>query len=356
MPKGRGTSANPANRFHRLHVERCDDGWPGDDVLQRRPETRITHERARSIISHNRSPDVPFEQSVNPYRGCEHGCIYCFARPTHAWLDLSPGLDFETRLFCKSNAADLLREALARPGYRCRPLALGTSTDPYQPLDREHGVTRRILEVLLEARHPVHVITKGAHVLRDLDLLAQLAEQRLATVSISLTSLDPDLKRTLEPRAASASRRLQQMRALTEAGVPVTALVAPVVPILTDPELERLLEAAAGHGACSAGYVLLRLPHEVSPLFRQWLQEHAPGKAARVMGRLREAHGGRDYNPAFGQRMRGKSHWTTLLAQRFRLACRRLGLDHRRLDELDSTRFRPPRDGNRQLPLFPPGG
>ena len=332
---------NPANRFHSRHIEPVDDGW-FDDAPQRSPDTRSLPEQARSVITRNQSPDVPFEQSINPYRGCEHGCVYCFARPSHAWLDLSPGLDFETRLYYKINVVERLRCELARPGYRCRPIVLGTNTDPYQPLDREHSLTRRILGALLEARHPVHVITKGGHLLRDLDLLAELARERLASVSISLTSLNPDLKRRLEPRAASAARRLRQMRALSDAGVPVTALVAPVIPILTDQELERLVDTAAGHGATSAGYVLLRLPREVAPLFREWLQEHAPGEAERVLNRLREAHGGRDYDARFGHRMRGDSHWTRLLAQRFRLACRRAGLDQRRIAALDCSRFRPP--------------
>ena len=349
--KGRGTDWNPNNRFHRQHIEAvAEEGL--DDCPPRKAETTVRKETARSIITRNQSPDVPFEQSMNPYRGCEHGCIYCFARPSHAWLDLSPGLDFETRLSAKTNAAALLRSALSKPGYQCRPIVLGTNTDPYQPIDREHGITRELLAVLLEARHPVHIITKGAHLPRDLELIAELASMNLASVSISLTTLRPALKRSLEPRAASPGRRLEIMRMLASAGVTVTALIAPVIPIITDAELEGLVGAAAEHGAASAGYVLLRLPHEVAALFQRWLQTHAPGEERRVMNRLREAHGGRDYDARFGHRMRGNSHWTKLLEQRFRLACRRHGLNGRDIRGLDCSQFRNPGASSPQLSLL----
>ncbi|MCC5811702.1 MAG: PA0069 family radical SAM protein [Ectothiorhodospiraceae bacterium] len=349
MIKGRGTGDNPPVRFHEHHVEAVDDGWLlGDEEPPRSPETVVRSERARSVISRNRSPDVPFDQSLNPYRGCEHGCIYCFARPKHAYIDLSPGLDFETRLFYKANAAEVLAAEFSRKGYVCSPIVLGTSTDPYQPIDREYRITRQLLEVCWQYRHPVHVITKGAHLERDLDLYAAMAEHKLVSVSVSLTTLDADLKRRLEPRAASAWQRLRQIRLLSEQDVPVSALVAPVIPILTDPELERLLQVGAEHGARSAGYVLLRLPREVEPLFQGWLREHYPGQAERVLSRLREAHGGRLYNPKYGQRMRGSGEWMSLLRQRYLLACRRFGLNQRELS-LDTSLFRYP---GQQMGLF----
>ena len=351
MLKGRGTDQGIPGRFARQTRETVDDGWPElPEAEDSAPDTRCESETARSIITRNQSPDVPFTQSINPYRGCEHGCIYCFARPSHAYLDLSPGIDFETRLSAKTNAAERLRAELAKPGYRCSPIVLGTNTDPYQPVERQWGITRELLEVLRDCRHPVSIITKGAGILRDLDLLAEMAQYGLVSVMVSLTSLDTGLKRALEPRAASPARRLQVISELHERGVPVGTLIAPVIPALTDHELEDLLAAAAEAGVSEAGYVLLRLPWEVRPLFRNWLQEHYPDRAEHVMSLLRQARGGRENDPCFGSRMRGSGPWADLLDQRFRRALRRHGLDRRHHPQLDTTRFRPPRsDGQRDL-------
>lgn len=356
MLKGRGTDQDIPGRFARQTTQPCDDGWPElPEAENSAPQTQCQPETARSIITRNQSPDVPFSQSVNPYRGCEHGCIYCFARPSHAYLDLSPGIDFETRLSAKTNAAERLRAELAKPGYRCSPVVLGTNTDPYQPVERHWGVTREVLEVLRDCHHPVSIITKGAGILRDLDLLAEMAEEHLVSVMISLTSLDAGLKRALEPRAASPTRRLRVIRALRERDIPVGTLIAPVIPALTDHELEDLLAAAAEAGVSEAGYVLLRLPWEVRPLFRQWLQEHYPERAEHVMSLLRQAREGRENDPCFGSRMRGSGPWADLLEQRFRRALRRHGLDRRDHPQLDVSRFRPPRRGG-QWDLFDDAG
>jgi DNA repair photolyase len=345
--KGRGASGNPPGRYARLVDQAVDDGWYQDSV----PDsiaTEVRPEAARSLITRNDSPDIPFTQSINPYRGCEHGCVYCYARPSHAYVDLSPGIDFETKLFYKADAARVLRAELARSGYRCEPIMLGANTDPYQPVERRLRVTRSILEVLLEARHPVMVVTKGTLILRDLDLLQELARQQLARVTVSLTTLDPELKRTLEPRAASPQGRLRVISALAQAGVPVGVLTAPMIPAVNDAELEGLLEAAAQAGARSAGYVLLRLPHEVRQLFRDWLEQQLPLRAAHVMSLIQQARGGRDNDPRFGARMRGEGPWAAMLRARFRLACRRLGLNSVRAAELDTRAFRPP-GGSGQL-------
>jgi len=336
--RGRAARSNPPGRFARTLVEGFDDGW----YREATPDsiaTRVEPEAARSVISRNDSPDVPFDQSINPYRGCEHGCIYCYARPTHAYLDLSPGLDFETRLFYKQDAAARLRAELARPGYVCSAIALGANTDPYQPVEKRLRVTRSILEVLLELRHPCTIVTKGALVLRDLDLLAALAAQRLCSVAVSLTTLDDGLKRTLEPRAAAPRTRLRVISELVAAGVPVTVLLAPMIPALNDHELESLLEAAADAGATSAAFMLLRLPHELGALFEQWLVEHYPQRASRVLGLLREARGGRLNDPRFGHRMRGEGPYARLLAARFVAACRRHGLNDGRGPGLDCSVF-----------------
>ena len=347
--KGRGATLNPPGRFARALSQAVDDGWyreaTPDSVA-----TEVRAEAARTVIARNDSPDIPFAQSINPYRGCEHGCVYCYARPSHAYVDLSPGLDFETRLFYKADAARLLRAELARPGYRCMPIMLGANTDPYQPVEKRLRVTREILEVLLQARHPVTVITKGALVLRDLDLLQEFASMKLLRVTVSLTTLDPELKRTLEPRAASPQARLRVIRALADAGVPVGVLTAPIIPAVNDAELEALLAAAAGAGATRAGYVLLRLPHEVKDLFRAWLEQHLPLRAAHVMSLIRQARDGRDNDPRFGQRMRGNGPWAAMLRARFELARKRLGLSGERDPDLDSTRFCPPH-GSSQLEL-----
>ena len=347
--KGRGATINPPGRFARMLPQAVDDGWYQESTPDS-VATEVRAEAARSVISSNDSPDIPFAQSINPYRGCEHGCVYCYARPSHAYVDLSPGIDFETRLFYKADAARLLRAELARPGYRCMPIMLGANTDPYQPVEKRLRVTREILEVLLQARHPVTVITKGALVLRDLDLLQEFASMKLLRVTVSLTTLDPELKRTLEPRAASPQARLRVIRALADAGVPVGVLTAPIIPAVNDAELEALLAAAAGAGATRAGYVLLRLPHEVKDLFRAWLQQHLPLRAAHVMSLIRQARDGRDNDPRFGQRMRGNGPWAAMLRARFELARKRLGLSGERDPDLDSTRFCPPH-GSSQLEL-----
>jgi DNA repair photolyase len=342
--KGRGALSNPPPRFVGRSAAALDDGWYRQEV----PDsiaTEIRPEAARTIISRNDSPDIPFEQSINPYRGCEHGCIYCYARPSHAYVDLSPGIDFETRLFYKADAARLLRTELNRPGYRCSPIMLGANTDPYQPVEQRLGVTRAILEVLLEARHPVSVITKGTLVLRDLDLLRELAQLNLTRVYVSLTTLEVELKRQLEPRAASPAARLRVISTLAAAGVPVGVMTAPMIPAINDAELESLLEAAAQAGARRAGYVLLRLPHEVKELFRDWLAEHYPQRAAHVMSLVQQARGGQDNDPRFGMRMRGSGPWAALLRSRFELACRRLDLNRERAAELATDLFRGQRAG-----------
>ncbi|MHC6223229.1 PA0069 family radical SAM protein [Pseudomonas sp. X10] len=345
--RGRGTSHNPQNRFASQQTQAFDDGWYQEVPLTQGTEVRS--ETAKTIITRNSSPDLPFDRSVNPYRGCEHGCIYCYARPSHAYWDLSPGLDFETKLIAKTNAAEVLEQQLSKPGYACAPINLGSNTDPYQPIEREQQLTRRLLEVLLRYRHPVTIVTKGSLVLRDLDLLTELARQRLAAVMISLTTLDDELKRTLEPRAAAPKARLRAVRVLREAGVPVGVLCSPMIPMINDSELEHLLEAAKEAGAQSAAYMMLRLPLEVAPLFEQWLQDHYPQRAAHVLSLIRQSRGGELYDSRFGARMRGEGVFAELLAQRFSKAIRRLELNRREGYALDCSAFCPP---GRQLPLF----
>jgi len=350
--KGRGAGINPEGRFEHISREEYDDGWGADagDSEAPRLKTFVTVEHAKSIISRNDSPDVPFTQSINPYRGCEHGCIYCYARPSHAYLNLSPGLDFETRLFAKTNAPGLLREELSRPGYACEVISLGANTDPYQPVEREYRITRGILEVLSECDHPVGIVTKNALVERDIDILAPMAKKNLATVFISLNNLDHDLARRLEPRCSAPARRLEAMRRLSAAGIPTGVIVAPVIPFLTDHQIEPVLEAAYGAGARGTGYVLMRLPWEVKDLFRHWLETHYPLKAKHVMSRVHQMRGGRDNDPNFGSRMSGSGELAELLRKRFDIACQRLGFNPRSW-ALDTTRFRKPRrDG--QLALF----
>jgi DNA repair photolyase len=337
--KGRGALGNPAGRFESARLEAADDGWGSLDESPRRAETVIVADRPRCAITRNQSPDVPFEQSVNPYQGCEHGCIYCFARPSHAYWNLGPGLDFETRLFSKPGLAQLLDRELSAPGYVCKPINLGANTDPYQPVESELGTTRALLEVLLVHRHPVTIVTKGSLVLRDIDLLTEFARQDLTTVFVSLTTLDPELKRSLEPRAAAPRARLRVIRELTDAGVPVGVLLAPMIPALNDHEMERLLEAAAACGASRAAFMPLRLPHELGRLFEQWLREHYPLRADRVLGLLRDMRGGRLNDPRFGHRMRGEGPYARLLSARFGAACRRLGFNKGRETELDTSRF-----------------
>lgn len=374
--KGRGTARDLPHRFSTEVRVTEDDGWNhprggdgspavphadagstagdaptsdgassfGDATPSAAPApvpTRVEWQPAGRILSRNDSPDVPFESSVNPYRGCEHGCIYCYARPTHAYLDLSPGLDFETRLVAKDGAVDALRRELARPGYRPRPINLGSATDAYQPIERELRLTRGIVELFDETSHPFTVVSKSAGILRDLPLYERLARRRLVTVFISLTSLDPDLSRRLEPRAASGARRLQVIRALADAGVWVGLNVAPVIPFLNEPEIERLIEAGAAAGARSVHWTVVRLPWEVRPLFKDWLAQHEPLRAERILARIRDLRGGRDYDADFATRMTGHGVWAQLLRQRFEKACARLGLNRERV-ELDLTQFRPP--------------
>ncbi|NQD94214.1 PA0069 family radical SAM protein [Pseudomonas sp. CrR25] len=347
-PRGRGTASNPHNRFAPTRSVAEDDGWFQDETPPSRA-TEVRRETAKTVIVRNQSPDIDFDRSVNPYRGCEHGCIYCFARPSHAYWDLSPGIDFETRLIAKTNLASRLEEELQQPGYVPRPIALGINTDAYQPIEREQRLTRQALEILLRYKHPVHLITKGSLILRDLDLLGELASQNLVSVAVSLTTLDDELKRIMEPRTASPSARLRVMRTLHRAGVPVNVLCAPMIPMINDMELEQLLAAAREAGARSAGYVLLRLPREIAELFEQWLQAHFPARAAHVMSLIRQSRGGKNYDSRFGSRMRGEGQFAELLAQRFRLASRRLGLDRRELQSLDCSQFCPP---GRQLALL----
>jgi DNA repair photolyase len=325
--KGRGATLQIEGRFENVARERVDDGWGTADEELPPFKTTVTVETAKSVIQRNNSPDIPFDYSLNAYRGCEHGCIYCYARPSHAYLNLSPGLDFETKLFAKPDAAKLLRSELAKPSYRCSPIALGSNTDPYQPIEREWKITRQILEVLAEHKHPVSIVTKSSLVERDLDLLARLAKEDLVKVYISVTTLDAELARTMEPRAASPRRRLQAIRKLNEAGVPCGVMVAPVIPFLTDAELEKILENAYEHGARSAGYVLLRLPYELKDLFKDWLKTHYPLKAEHVMSRMREMRDGRENDPEFGSRFRGNGLFADLLEQRFSKACLRIGIN-----------------------------
>ncbi len=349
--KGRGALSNPTGRFEAQQVEAHDDEWTTEEDLPARPRTRVRIDSTKGIISENDSPDIPFHRSMNPYKGCEHGCIYCFARPYHAYWGLSPGLDFETQLFAKTEAPKRLREAFARRGYRPEPIALGTATDPYQPIEREHQITRQLLEVLLEHRHPVGIVTKNALVLRDVDLLAELAERRLVHVYLSVTSLDPALARSMEPRASAPHRRLAAIAALSRAGVPTGVLFSPAIPGLNDHELEGVFEAAAEAGAIGAGSMLLRLPHALKDLFDEWLQAHHPNRRDRVLSLLKSCRNGALYQSAFGERMRGTGPYAELLQRRYRQALRRYGLDERRY-EFDTTAFIPPSRNPRQLPLF----
>ena len=349
--KGRGAASNPEGRFEKWGRDSVDDGWfQVPDEEPARPKTVITIERSKSIISRNDSPDIGFNQSLNPYRGCAHGCVWCYARPSHAYLGLSPGLDFETRLFAKPNAAELLREEFSRPGYRCELLAIGMNTDAYQPIEREHRITRSILEVCHETHHPVALITKSALIERDLDLLAPMAREGLVHATLSITTLDHGISRYMEPRASAPARRLLAIERLAKAGVPVNVNVAPVIPFLTDSELESILEAARNAGANSARYTLLRLPWEVKDLFREWLQVHFPLKAEHVMSRVHQMRDGKDNDPRFGSRMKGEGLFAELLKQRFDKACARLGFEKGAFGPLDVTKFVPPsRNGQGSL-------
>jgi DNA repair photolyase len=347
--KGRGALSNRTGRFEAETKEAFDDGWGGLDELAERVPTTLSIDAAKTVISYNRSPDVPFDRSINPYRGCEHGCAYCFARPSHAYLGLSPGLDFETRLFYKPDAPERLREELRTRCYRPAPIALGINTDAYQPVERKLGLTRRILEVLQETRHPVSIVTKSALIERDLDILAGMAADGLAQIAVSITTLKADLARRLEPRAAAPKRRLQTVERLAAAGIPVSVLVAPLIPVLNDEELEKILAESRKAGAVEAGYVLLRLPRELHDLFSEWLHKHEPLKAERVLHRIFEARGGKAYDSAFGTRMTGSGEYADLLGQRFRLAYKRLGFPGAPGFNLEL--FRPPPSGG-QMDLF----
>ena len=341
--KGRGATINPVGRFERLEAAVVDDGWATIEELAHAPgpATEVRPDRSRSVIAHNDSPDIGFDLSINPYRGCEHGCIYCYARPFHAFLGLSSGLDFETKIFAKHDAAKLLRAELAKPGHRPQPIALGAATDPYQPVERRLRITRSILEVLAEARHPVGIVTKSAAVTRDIDVLSVLAKDQLVRVHISVTTLDPDLAREMEPRCSSPANRLRAIRALADAGIPVGVNVAPVIPGLTDHEIEAIVAAAAKAGADALFWTLVRLPYEVKDLFAAWLDAHRPGRAAHVLSLIRQARGGKLNDPEFGSRMKGQGVFAQLIARRVERARARNGLQRRRM-KLRTDLFRPP--------------
>lgn len=345
---GRGAQGNPRGRFEPHEVLLEYDGWDAIDEELPPLRTEVREEAVRRILTRNTSPDIPFDRSINPYRGCEHGCIYCFARPSHGYLGLSSGLDFETRLVSKPGAPAALRKELLSSRYKVAPIAIGTNTDAYQPVERDLGIMRGILEVLLEFRHPVTIVTKGVLIERDLDVLAELAVRNLVHVGISVTTLDRDLSRRMEPRVPLPERRIETIRRLSAAGVPVRVMVSPVIPALTDHEIEKILAKAAVSGASAASWIMLRLPHEVAPLFHDWLERNYPDRAARVMGRVRETQGGLDYDPAFGKRMRGEGAHAELIARRFDLAMRKFGLS-KRLPPLDCSSFAPP---GQQLCLF----
>ena len=348
--KGRGSISNRSGRFESQIRHAINDDWTRDEDVQP-PTTLLREDTSRTIIVRNSSPDIPFDRSINPYRGCEHGCVYCFARPTHAYLGLSPGLDFETQLFFKPEAAQLLEAELRRPSYRCNVIAMGTNTDPYQPVERDKRITRQILEVLTAFDHPVGIVTKSTLVLRDLDILAPMAARGLAQVCVSVTTLDRNLARRLEPRAATPSRRIETIRTLAAAGVPTGVMASPMIPGLNDHELEAILSQASAAGAEFASYILIRLPLEIADLFAEWLKAHVPNRAKRVMSLIRETRGGKTYQSKFGLRMRGTGTYAELLTQRFQLAVDRLRLNERRL-ELNTGQFTPPPTNDDQFELF----
>jgi len=348
--RGRGTVSNASGRYEPLARVAFDDGWQGPDELP--PfKTSVAVDSTRKIIARNDSPDISFDRSINPYRGCEHGCVYCFARPTHAYLGLSPGLDFESKLFMKPNAPELLERELSAPGYVPKIMAIGTNTDPYQPIERRFKIMRGILEVLERAGHPVGIVTKSTLVLRDLDILARMAERNLVKVAVSVTSLDPKLSRTMEPRAPTPPRRLETLRQLVKAGVPASAMLAPMIPALNDAEIERILDAVAATGARNAGYVLLRLPLEVRDLFREWLIENYPDRYRHVFKLVRDTRGGKDYDSTFGKRMTGSGPVAWMIGRRFEVACERLGFNKTSV-RTTTEHFRAPRPPAQQLDLF----
>ncbi len=342
--KGRGAVSDRPGRYAETTVESLE---PPSTAA---PQTELRVLRARSIISHNQSPDIPFDRSINPYQGCEHGCVYCYARPSHSYLDLSPGLDFETKIFYKPNAAECLVETWRKPSYQCEPIAIGANTDPYQPAEKKLGITRALLETFLEFRHPVSLITKGSAMSRDLDLLGELATRNLVSVAVSVPTMNADLKRTLEPRVSSAESRFRLISSLREAGVPVTLLLAPIIPAINDREIETILEKAAESGARNAAWILLRLPHELKQIFREWLDTHFPDRASHVMSLLRQASGGQDYDNRFGIRQRGRGPYAAMIRQRFRKGCKRYGLgEGEARNTLDCSQFQRP--GQRQMAL-----
>ena len=348
--RGRGTASNASGRFEPLARVAFDDGWQGLDELP--PfKTSVTVDSTRKIITRNDSPDISFDRSINPYRGCEHGCVYCFARPTHAYLGLSPGLDFESKLFAKPNAPELLERELSAPGYQPKVIAIGTNTDPYQPIERRYKIMRGILEVLERAGHPVGIVTKSALVLRDLDILARMAKRDLVKVAISVTTLDTKLARVMEPRAATPARRLEALRQLVKAGIPSAAMVAPVIPAINDAEIERILEAVAETGVRHAGYVLLRLPLELRDLFREWLTENFPDRVEHVFKLIRDTRGGKDYDSTWGKRMTGGGPVAWMIGRRFEVACERLCFNATRRT-ITTEHFRPPRPAAEQLSMF----
>jgi len=351
LNKGRGATLNPSSRFDKFSHHVFDDGWQTLDELPAF-KTHVQVEKPKTIITKNDSPDIGFDRSINPYRGCEHGCIYCFARPSHSFMGLSAGLDFETTLYAKPNAAQLLEKELAKKSYRPRTIAIGTNTDPYQPIEKQWRVTREILEVLEAANHPVGIVTKSALVTRDIDILSRMAAKGLAKVCISITSLDRKLSRVMEPRAATPGLRLKTIRDLTKAGIPASTMVAPIIPALTDHEIERILDSAQAAGAQEAGFIMLRLPREVSPLFRDWLLKHYPDRYRHVMNLLRAIRGGKDYDAEYGKRMRGDGPYAWQIGRRFEVACKKLGLNEVKRT-LDSSQFTPPApEVENQLTLF----
>ncbi|OAM53154.1 DNA repair photolyase [Methylovorus sp. MM2] len=339
--KGRGASSNHASRFDAAHHAEIDDGWDNLTNALGSLRTEVLIDNTKSIINWNKSPDISYDRSVNPYRGCEHGCIYCYARPSHSYLGFSAGLDFETRILAKPNAAELLRKELSKPSYVCAPIALGSNTDPYQPIERDYKITREILQVLAEFRHPLTIVSKSSMIERDIDILAPMAKYGLVQTFISISTLQNDISRTLEPRTVAPLRRIETMRRLHEAGIPVGVMTAPIIPVLTDTEMESILHAAAEAGASYAGYVLLRLPLEVAPLFEEWLQLHHPLKAAHVMSIVRQSRNGEVYQSGFHERMRGSGLFADMIRQRFRLTTRKLGLNVLKL-QLNTNLFAPP--------------
>ena len=348
--KGRGTSSKVNSRYLEYQREIFHDDW---DTLsdESRVDTIVTEEKARTIITRNSSPDIPFELSINPYRGCEHGCTYCYARPSHAYLDLSPGLDFETKLFAKLNAAELLNKELAKPGYVCKPIALGTNTDPYQPIERAYKITRSIIEVLNGCQHPLTIVTKSRLILRDLELLKEMAKKKLVQVLLSVTTLDAELAQNLEPRASAPYRRVETIGELSAAGIPVGLMFAPVIPLVNDAEMEQILETCASAGAQTAGYVMLRLPHEVKELFRDWLTIYMPLKKDHIMNMINDIRGGKDYNAEFHTRMRGTGVFASMISKRFKHSCKLLGLNRKRR-ELVCDIFQAPQIPGTQQNLF----